>query len=118
MTVRPEIHFQGFEPSDAVTARVEEKFERLLRVANTISGCRVTIDLPHKHQQKGRHYLVSIEVRMPGGDFNVNRDSPDPDHEDVYVALRDAFKAMERQLVHHVEKVKDHHPRDRNAPSS
>lgn len=108
MTVRPDIHFQGFEPSDAVTARVEEKFERLLRVASDISACRVNLSIPHKHQHKGNHFLVSLDVTVPGAELNVSKDHPDPAHEDIYAAIRDAFKAMERQLVQHAEKVRDH----------
>jgi len=113
MTVRPDIQYQGFEPSDAVNARIEEKFERLLRVANNIMGCRVTLSIPHKHHNKGYQYLVSIDVTLPGTELNVSRDTPDPAHEDIYVAIRDAFKAMERQLVQYMEKVKDHTVRER-----
>jgi cold shock CspA family protein len=37
---------------------------------------------------------VSIDLRVPGKEIVANRDH----HEDVYVALRDAFDAAKRQL--------------------
>jgi cold shock CspA family protein/ribosome-associated translation inhibitor RaiA len=59
-----------------------------------MTSCRVAVELPHKHKHQGKHYNVRIDIRIPHGEVVVNRDQ----HEDVYVALRDAFDAARRQL--------------------
>jgi len=37
---------------------------------------------------------VRIDIKVPGSEIVVNRDK----HEDIYVALRDAFDAAKRQV--------------------
>jgi cold shock CspA family protein/ribosome-associated translation inhibitor RaiA len=62
-------------------------------------GCRVMIESHHRHHHKGKLYHVRIDLTVPGSELVVSRD-PDENHahEDAYVAIRDAFDAMERQL--------------------
>jgi ribosome-associated translation inhibitor RaiA len=57
-------------------------------------SCRVTIELAHKHKQQGHPYAVRIDVTMSGKELCVDR----VQNEDVYVALRDAFDGMKRQI--------------------
>ena len=54
---------------------------------------------PHQHHRKGNHFEVRIELRVPGAELAVSNKPGDINaHEDVYVAIRDSFDAMERQL--------------------
>jgi ribosomal subunit interface protein len=95
----PEIVFREIDPSDAIETAVHERIERLERFFRPIQGCTVVIDAPHRHQHKGRIYSVSIDLTVPGDELVVSRDpQKNHAHEDVYVAIRDAFEAMERQL--------------------
>ncbi|MCZ7653225.1 MAG: HPF/RaiA family ribosome-associated protein [Rhodocyclaceae bacterium] len=57
-------------------------------------GCHVTVELPHKHHHQGKQHNVRIDIKVPGSEIVVNRDK----HEDIYVALRDAFDAAKRQV--------------------
>ena len=57
-------------------------------------SCRVAVEAQHRHKQQGKHYAVRLDVRVPGKEIVANRDH----HEDVYVALREAFDAVRRQL--------------------
>lgn len=87
------------EHSDAVEARVRELAEKLERFYDRITSCNVVVQAPHRSQHKGTLYEVHIHVRVPGEEIVVNRERPyDHAHEDVYVAARDAFAAMERRL--------------------
>lgn len=87
------------ESSDAVETRIRELAGRLERFYDRITSCHVVIQAPHRSQQKGRLFQVNIQVRVPGDEIVVTRERPnDHAHEDVYVAVRDAFAAMERQL--------------------
>jgi ribosomal subunit interface protein len=99
MAITPRIHFQNMDPSPAVEAAIQERAQKLERFADRILSCRVTVEAPHKHHKKGNVYHVVIDVRMPGGEIVASRDPGQHHaHEDVYVAIRDAFKAARRQL--------------------
>jgi ribosome-associated translation inhibitor RaiA len=79
--------------------KVEHKMHDLERLCDRITSCRVVIDAPHQHHHRGKTYHVSIELSVPGAEIVVNRDpGRDHAHEDVYVAIRDAFDAASRQL--------------------
>lgn len=99
MQLTPEITFRDLDPSPALMARIEERATRLDRHHPGIVGCRVMVECHHRHQHKGKLYQVRIDVTVPGAELAVSR-NPEGDHahEDAYVAIRDAFDAMERRL--------------------
>lgn len=102
MKVPLQIHFHNLEPSDAVESNVRKRAERLERFCDDMISCRVTIEAPHKHHHKGNIYHVTIDVRTPGDESIASRGpAPHHAHEDVYVAIRDAFDAVLRQLQDH-----------------
>lgn len=94
------IRFQGMEPSDALEASTREHADKLDTFASDIMTCHVDIDLEQKHKHQGRPYGVRIDLTLPGHELVVNR----VQNEDVYVALRDAFDNMKRQLEDVVRK--------------
>ena len=95
----PQITFKDIDASDAIEAKIRERIERLERYVPQIISCRVVVQVPHRHRKKGRIYKVAINVSVPGDRIVVNRNPErDNSHEDVYVAIRDAFDAAERQL--------------------
>jgi ribosomal subunit interface protein len=94
------IQFHGMEPSAAIEASVEQHVRKLDEFAPDIMTCRVVIDLEQKHKHQGRPYGVRIDLTLPGHELVVNR----VQDEDVYVALRDAFDKMKRQLEDVVRK--------------
>ena len=89
-----QITFHGMDRSDAVEAAVREKVHHLEKFSPNIMSCRVVVDLLQKHRQQGRPFGVRIDLTVPGRELVANR----VEHEDVYVALRDAFDDMKRQL--------------------
>ena len=97
-----QISFLGMEPSEAVEARARDKAAALERFCPDIMSCRVSIDLLQKHKQQGRPYGVRIDVTRPGQELVVDR----VEHEDVYVALREAFDGMKRQLEDNMRRVR------------
>lgn len=113
MNIPLEIVFRNMDRSDAIEARVREKAQRLERFHDNIIRCRVVVEAPHRHQHRGKHYQVGIDIGVPGKQVIVNHTGPsDPAHEDVYIAIRDAFSAATRRLEDHVRtirgKVKSH----------
>lgn len=108
-----QITFHNIAPSETVAAKVRERASKLERFVDKIIGCRVTIEAPHKHQHKGATYQVKIDVTVPGSEIVVSRHSGLNDtHEDIYVAVRDAFDAVRRQLEGYIHqrqgRVKTH----------
>lgn len=102
-----DISFRNMDPSPAVETRIREKAEKLSRFFNRIIGCTVVVEAPHRHHHKGKLYSVHIDISVPGKDLVVDRAKPlDHAHEDVYLAVRDAFKAAERQLEDHARRMR------------
>lgn len=86
--------FIGMAASAAVEAAVREKASRLDRFRPDLMSCRVSVELVDRHKHQGRQFSVRIDVTVPGAELVVDR----VQHEDVYVALRDAFDDMKRQV--------------------
>jgi cold shock CspA family protein/ribosome-associated translation inhibitor RaiA len=93
-----EIRFRKMDPSPAVEARIREKAAELERFSDRITGCRVTVE-QHSHHRKGNLFRIRLELDLPGKPVAVSHTGPkDHAHEDVYVAIRDAFEAAVRRL--------------------
>ncbi len=110
MKVPVQILFHGMEASDALEASVRDHAHKLELFAPDIMACRVAIDEPPKHQRQGRAFGVRIDLILPGHELVANR----AHSEDVYIALRDAFDNMRRQVVDVTRQrrgqVKQHRP--------
>ena len=99
MQIPVQITFRGVHASAAIESRIREKAAKLESVHDRITSCRVVVESPHRHHQKGRLYLIRIDVTVPGSELVVNTEKRrHHSHENVYVAIRDAFNAMRRQL--------------------
>ena len=116
MQIPLQITFRDMEPSAAVEASIREKAAKLDQFYDQIMSCRVMVEAPHGHHHKGNLYQVRIDLTVPEGELLVTHEHhhKDHSHEDVYVAIRDAFDAMKRQLEDYARKrrgkVKKHEP--------
>jgi len=109
MQIEPVINFRGMDSSEAVTAKIRERLDKLERFHDRILTCHVVVEAPHRHKHKGKIYEVRIDLSVPRGEIVVNREpGADHAHEDVYVAIRDAFDALRRQLEDYARKHSDH----------
>jgi ribosomal subunit interface protein len=105
MQLPVQITFHGIDSSDAIEAHVRKCTDKLETFAGRLTGCRVTVEAPHRHQQNGRHYRVRIDLTVPGAEIVVGR-APDEDltNEDVYAAVDQAFDRMQRRLEDHIRR--------------
>lgn len=94
MQVPLRITYRDMQRSDALDARIRDKAAKLEEFHPHLVSCHVVVEDRHRHQQQGRQFTVRIDLRVPDHELAVNRDH----HEDVYVALRDAFDAAGRKL--------------------
>ena len=62
-----QITFDGLAPSDPIEADIRERAAWLEQYYPRITGCRVLVKVPHRHQRTGRHFHVVIDVSVPGG---------------------------------------------------
>ncbi|MBX7084680.1 MAG: HPF/RaiA family ribosome-associated protein [Nannocystaceae bacterium] len=109
MDMPVEIVFQDFDRSPALEANIRERAAKLSLFEGRASHCRVVVSRPRARGQQGHLYKVHIDVAVPGTEpVVVDRDPGlDHGHEDVYVAVRDAFAAATRQLQDHAQRRAD-----------
>jgi len=102
-----ELRFVHVDPSFAVEARIQERLRRLEGRCDALNSCHVYVTAPHKHQKKGGKFEIRVELRVPGSELVSSAPSSDSaDHDDVYVPIRDAFDAIERQLDKWMERLR------------
>jgi ribosomal subunit interface protein len=116
-----QVTFRQMESSPAVEEAVAKRVIKLDQHHERIMSCRVVVHAPHRHHQKGKLYAIAIDLKVPGGEIAVSRSAAENHaHEDVYVAIRDAFDAVERQLEDFARRqrgeVKAHARRTRPTP--
>ncbi|MEW6325296.1 MAG: HPF/RaiA family ribosome-associated protein [Nitrospirota bacterium] len=85
---------QNASISETAKDDIREKAAKLDQFSSRIMACRVTVISPHRHQRQGTRYNVRIDLTLPGEEIAVRRQL----HEDLYVAIRDAFDAARRKL--------------------
>lgn len=139
MNIPLKITFRNMPPSKAVEANIREKAAKLESFCDRIMSCRVTVEAPHRHHHKGKAYQMRIDISVPGGELVINhapkrlgaakrrtaqraekesaeRHEPGKHaaHEDIYVAIRDAFNAAGRRLQDYARRqsgsIKVHEP--------
>ena len=123
MQIPLQITFRNMPRSNAIEENIREKAAKLESLFDGITSCRVIVEAPHRHHYKGKAYVVRIDMTVPGGELVINRapkrldaaKATDPEdletdlaeshepskhaaHEDVYVAIRDAFNAAGRKV--------------------
>jgi cold shock CspA family protein len=101
------ISFQDMEPSPAIESRIRDMAAKLERFHDRIIGCSVVVEAPHRRRRKGQLCNVRITLSVPGKDIHVGHTGPQNHaHEDINVAIRDAFDAANRLLEDHVRKMR------------
>lgn len=103
-----QVQFRGMDQSDFVYNDIWDHAEKISKFYDRIISCHVVVDLPHRHHRNGKKYHVEVRLHIPQGDIIVNSDpEKDNSHEDVYVAIRDAFAATRRRLEDHIRRKRE-----------
>ena len=125
MILPVQISFRNMKPSEAVEDRIREEVSKLETFYEGIIGCRVVVELPHKHHKRGDLFHVRIDLTVPGAELVVKKEPSlqaslrQVDHEkqtksweahaahkDVFVVIRDAFKEARRQLQDYSQRAR------------
>ncbi len=101
-----EITYRGLEKTAEIEAMVIERAARLDKFCDHINRCDVVIEQSNHAHKKGNPFRVRIDVTVAGGHELIADESLTEDNsfEPLTKAVHDAFKTMERQLRHLVEK--------------
>ena len=107
MQVPLQVTFKDMPVDPAVETACRLEAEKLERYYGRITRCRVVVSMPHKGSRRGRHWVVRLDVSIPGKEIVVNRDPVrHRDFEQPGRAVREAFDAARRQLEDHVRRAR------------
>ncbi len=93
--MEPLIHFLDMPRSESVEAKIRDRIDGLSHFSPDIQKCEVWVASPHGHHRKGRLYGVRIRLTAPGEEIDIDLQ---PEQDDVYVSIRQAFDAARRKL--------------------
>lgn len=117
MPVPLRITLRQVRPSQRLRQEIRERADALEKFHPRLGGCRVTLEMPHKHHQAGNRFHVRIELKVPGDTLIINYEptvlgalpegkaskltkagEADVVARYLYVALHAAFEAARRRL--------------------
>lgn len=99
MTMPVDITFHGMDGTETLRADIERRARKFEQFAQDIIKCSVVMEAAEHRHHQGNRFVVRIRVTLPGGELDVGHaPSGDQSHQDAYVAIRDAFRAMRRKL--------------------
>lgn len=117
MTRPVQVTFRNMDVSPALEQEIRARANWLETFYAGLVGCRVLLEIPHRHRERGRPVHVRIELSLPGEDVIVSHeptlhapfkdlrgDAPHKSedvegaHKDALVAIHDAFDIARRRL--------------------
>lgn len=112
-----QISFRNMQSSPIVEEWIRAEVAKLETFYKQIRGCRVAVDLPHRHHAHGPLYHIRIDLTLPGGEVVIKHEASLTDrarrggeprvtkrleaqmpHKNLRQAVDDAFKAAGRRL--------------------
>jgi hypothetical protein len=113
MTTPVDITFRNLEPAPVVAGEIRDRVTWLEHYHPGIQGCRVVLEVPHRHQRHGREICVAVDVTLPGDLVAIRyyhaagaglqsarrRSSPGGgEHLDQLEAIRETFRVVRRRM--------------------
>lgn len=100
------ITYRGLEKTEEIDNLVTDYSARLEKFCDHINRCDVAIEQPNHAHHKGNPFRVRIDVTVSRGHELVAEETQKDNgaHEPLTKVIHDAFRTMERQLRHLVEK--------------
>ena len=94
MQVPLEITFRNAPQSQAVKDHIVEKVTKLEQFSSHIISCHVVVDHENNNHKSGTLYSTHITMNIPGKELAATHSS----QENMYVAIKDAFNKILKQL--------------------
>jgi len=112
-----QITYRNMKPSTEVEKWIRAEAAKLDTLYTRVMGCRVAVELPHRHHKRGSPYHIRIDLTVPHGEIVVKREPSlnararhlgereskkqaevKAPHKQLRQAINDAFKAAGRRL--------------------
>lgn len=102
-----QITFRHMSASAPLENDIRDRARSLEHHFGRLSSCHVTVDAPSDHHRKGSEFRVAIIVRLPRHELVSSPEhQAHHEHEDAYVAVRDGFLAIRRQLDDEIRRTR------------
>lgn len=117
MTLPLQVTFRNIKHSTQVEDWIREEAEKLETFYHRIIGCRVAVEVPHRHHKKGKPLHIRIDLTLPGKEIVITREPVamrrDPmkretgaasngiskkPHRDMEMVIHEAFKSAARRV--------------------
>ncbi len=117
MTLPLQVTFRNMKHSIQVEDWIRAEAEKLETFYHRIIGCRVAIEVPHRHHKRGKPLHIRIDLTLPGKEIvikrvpvaihrtTVNGESTASSHAqsksahaDLQLVIHDAFKSAGRRV--------------------
>jgi ribosomal subunit interface protein len=95
-----QVTIRDIPTTDALDINIRKHAEKLSQFYDRISSCRIVVELSKNHPHQGKIFNVRIDITVPGKELVATHKYD----ADVYVAIRDAFNAIGRQLENYARK--------------
>jgi len=100
MQIPLEVSTRDVTLSPQIEAELRKRADKLERHYNRITSCRIALEQPTgNHHHDGGPYRVRVDVTLPGMELVADKQA-----EEIFIAIRDAFDAAERQVEAFVDR--------------
>jgi Sigma 54 modulation protein / S30EA ribosomal protein len=73
MNLPVQITFRNIPSSKIVEEWIRRETDKLETFYGRSIGCRVAVEVPHRHHRKGGPYHIRVDLTLPGGEIVVRR---------------------------------------------
>jgi len=117
MKSQMQITFRNMKRSEEIEGWIRAEAAKLDTLYSRLMGCRVAVEVPHRHHRRGSPYHIRIDLTVPRGEIVVKREPSlstrarqldereinkksevKIPHKNLRTAINDAFKAAGRRL--------------------
>ncbi|MFY9821406.1 MAG: HPF/RaiA family ribosome-associated protein [Thermoanaerobaculia bacterium] len=100
MQIPMEVSTRDVTLSPQIEAELRKRADKLERHYNRVTSCRIALERPTgNHHHDGGPYRVRVDVTVPGTELVADKQG-----EEIFIAIRDAFDAAERQVEAFVDR--------------
>jgi cold shock CspA family protein len=133
MIIPVQITFRNIVSTPEIEQEIRARAQKLENFYSPITSCRVLVEAPARHRQKGYSFHIRIDLTVPEGEIVVKREptlyrskqdigderrrkqmETRPERKHLNVAIREAFHVARRRLEDHARQiradVKTHEP--------
>ena len=92
-----QLHYGNVNKTPSIEDLIQKKVAKLQQVCADLISCRVSIERPQQHQRVGNPYRVDLDLKAPGQEIVIIRESSKGNmHDPLAKVITDAFTVARR----------------------